>query len=142
MQHDNARIHVAKPVKSYLELLKWEVLQSSRTGNEIFRPAPVSPYRQQHIRITTSHWPYYCVQQSTVIIRCVYYIKSGWLFLSVPNGSLPLFLSIMPPHSLSLSGNGALPVWRACCGHDTIGSTKPCRAPVKWCFHVEHAKIA
>ena len=26
VQHDNARPHVAKPVKTYLETLKWEVL--------------------------------------------------------------------------------------------------------------------
>ena len=26
LQHDNARPHVAKPVKTYLETLKWEVL--------------------------------------------------------------------------------------------------------------------
>ena len=26
LQHDNARPHVAKPVKTYLEMLKWEVL--------------------------------------------------------------------------------------------------------------------
>ena len=26
MQHDNARSHVARPVKKYLEMLKWEVL--------------------------------------------------------------------------------------------------------------------
>ena len=26
LQHDNARPHVAKPVKSYLQTLKWEVL--------------------------------------------------------------------------------------------------------------------
>ncbi|KAG5305919.1 MOS1T transposase, partial [Pseudoatta argentina] len=26
LSHDNARPHVAKPVKTYLETLKWEVL--------------------------------------------------------------------------------------------------------------------
>lgn len=26
LQHDNARLHISKPVKSYLKTLKWEVL--------------------------------------------------------------------------------------------------------------------
>ena len=34
LQHDNARPHVAKPIKTYLETLKWEVLPHS----------PYSPY--------------------------------------------------------------------------------------------------
>ena len=35
LQHDNARPHVAKPVKTYLETLKWEVLPHSPYSPEI-----------------------------------------------------------------------------------------------------------
>ena len=35
LQHDNARPHVAKPVKTYLETLKWEVLPHPPYSPEI-----------------------------------------------------------------------------------------------------------
>ena len=38
LQHDNARPHVAKPVKSYLETLKWEVLPTRRILQILRRP--------------------------------------------------------------------------------------------------------
>ena len=38
LQHDNARTHVAKPVKTYLETLKWEVLPHPLYSLDIFRP--------------------------------------------------------------------------------------------------------
>lgn len=35
LQHDNARPHVAKPVKTYLETLKWEVLPHPQYSPDI-----------------------------------------------------------------------------------------------------------
>ena len=35
LQHDNARPHIAKPVKTYLEILKWKVLPHSPYSPDI-----------------------------------------------------------------------------------------------------------
>jgi len=41
LQHDNARPHIARPVKTYLETLKWEVLPHRRTLQTLLLPTTI-----------------------------------------------------------------------------------------------------
>jgi len=53
LQHDNARPHVAKVVKTYLETLKWEVLPHRRILQTLL-PLTITCFDQRHTAWLTS----------------------------------------------------------------------------------------
>ncbi|KAG5322348.1 MOS1T transposase, partial [Pseudoatta argentina] len=55
--HDNARPHVAKPVKTYLETLKWEVLPHPLySPDSSFRFSPILADRRFHSYEEAQKW--------------------------------------------------------------------------------------
>nr|CDS28932.1 histone lysine N methyltransferase SETMAR [Hymenolepis microstoma] len=53
LQHDNARLHVAKAVKKYLETLKWEISPHSPYSPDV---APSADFQLTHLAQWHAAW--------------------------------------------------------------------------------------
>ena len=58
LQHDNARPHVAQPVKTYLETLKWEILPHPLYSPDI-APSDYHLFRSMTHGLAEQHFPSY-----------------------------------------------------------------------------------
>ncbi|CAK9796061.1 Mariner Mos1 transposase [Anthophora plagiata] len=58
LQHDNTRPHIARPVKNYLETLKWEVLSHPPYSPDI-APSDYHLFRAMTHRLLSQHFTSY-----------------------------------------------------------------------------------